>query len=99
MLLLYKKLIALRQQEAALNSGSYTPVYSDTQLLAYVRKSEGSSSFLIVLNLTHRPAYFTPTNFSFTGTVVLASSPELEGNVYENTLSLEGDEGVVIRLQ
>ena len=95
---LYKKLIHLRQKEAALNSGSYTPVYSDTQLLAYVRKS-GDSSFLIVLNLTHRPAYFTPPHFTFTGEVVVASSPELEGSMFENTLSLEGDEGVVMRLK
>ncbi len=95
---LYKKLIHLRQEEAALNSGSYTPVYSDTQLLAYLRKNK-TSSFLIVLNLTHRPAYFTPPHFTFRGEVVVASSPELEGNVYENTLSLEGDEGVVMRLK
>ena len=99
MLSLYKKLIALRQREPALNSGTYTPVYSDSQLIAYTRKSEGGDSFLIVLNLTHRPGYFTPASFSFLGEVALASSPELEGTSIENKLSLEGDEGVVIRLK
>ncbi len=96
---LYKKLIALRQKEPAFHSGSSTPVYSDTQLLAYKREAGGADSFLIVLNLTHRPAYFTPANFVFSGEVVVASSPELEGSVFQNTLSLEGDEGVVVRLK
>ncbi len=99
MFALYKKLIALRQSEAALYAGTYTAVYSDTQMLAYIRKPENNNAFLIVLNFTHRPAYFTPSNFTFSGEVVLASSPEMEGTFYENELSLEGDEGVIIRLK
>lgn len=95
---LYKKLIVLRQQEPALYAGTYVAVYSDNQLLVYTRQKEGSSSFLIVLNLTHKPAYFTPAAYAFAGNIVVASSPELEGNRTEGKLSLEGDEGVVIRL-
>ena len=95
---LYKKLVALRQKEPALYGGAYTAVYSDNQLLAFTRKAEGADSFLIVLNLTHRAAYFTPDSFPFSGDIVLASSPEMEGSRAEGKLSLEGDEGVIIRL-
>lgn len=98
MLSLYSKLIALRQKEPSLHIGSYKAVHSDTQLIVYTRSAAGCDSFLIVLNFTHRPAYFTPTDFSFSGKVEVASSPELEGTKFENKLSLEGDEGVVIRL-
>lgn len=99
MLSLYKKLIALRQREPALYGGTYSQVYSDTQLIAYTRKQEGSDSFFIVLNLSHRPAYFTPVNFVFSGEIVLASSPEMEGITVANKLSLDRDEGLVIRLK
>ncbi len=99
MLALYHNLIKLRQREPALNAGNYTPVYSDSQMIAYLRESEVSDSFLILLNLTHRPCYFTPPHFAFAGDVVLASSAELEGQYVENTISLEGDEGVIIRVK
>ena len=98
MLSLYRKLIDLRQAEPSLHRGDYTPVYSDTQVLAYTRQAQGNDTFLILLNLSHRPCYFTPSNFTFSGSVVIASSPELEGASYTNKISLEGDEGVIIRL-
>ncbi|WP_242918622.1 alpha-amylase family glycosyl hydrolase [Pontibacter liquoris] len=98
MLSLYRRLIALRQQEPALNVGTYAPVYSDQQMLAYTR-NHGDTCFLILLNLTHRPCYFRPAHYSFSGKIELATSPELEGTVVSNTVSMGGDEGYIIRLQ
>lgn len=95
MLTLYKKLIAIRKTEPALETGSYTSVHADNQMIAYIRKNEGSPGFLIVLNLTHRPCYFK-SNFS--GVIEIATSPELEGSTVSGTISLDGDEGILIKL-
>lgn len=98
MLTLYRRLIQLRRREPALASGNYEPVYADSQLLAFIRRSERHPSFLIVLNLTHRPGYFRPDNFSYNGTVEIATSPEVEGTTVSNSFSIDGDEGLLIRL-
>ena len=98
MLNLYRRLIILRRQEPALHKGHYKSVYADNQLLAFIRHLEGSASFLVVLNLTHRPAYFRPEHFPFSGTVELAASREAEGSKVPDIISLNGDEGLLIRL-
>ena len=46
----YRQLIALRQKEPALHKGDYYPVVTDGKTLAYIRRWEGSPSFLMVLN-------------------------------------------------
>jgi len=96
---LYRRLIRLRQQEPSLNNGAYRPVYSDTQQIAYIREAEGHPAFLIVLNLTHRPCYFTPASIRFKGVIVLNIFPELEQSPVENSIDLSGDEGLVVRLE
>jgi alpha-glucosidase len=98
MLNLYKRLIALRQKEPALKVGSYRSVYYSNQVLAYLREEE-EQRFLVVLNFTHRPAYFTPHDFGFSGKIELSTFPESEGKLVTNRLNLNGDEGAVIRLQ
>jgi len=98
MLTLYKRLIALRDKEHSLNAGNYIPVHSDQQVISFIRKAQGDNQFLIVLNLTHRPAYYSPKNISFKGRAEIATSPELDGMEVENTIDLAGDEGLIIRL-
>ena len=68
-------------------------------MLAYTRELDNYSRFLIVLNLTHRPCYFRPENFSFRGTVEIATFPEMEGKVISDNISLDGDEALLIRLE
>lgn len=96
MLVFYRKLIQLRQSEPALMMGKYEPVYADHQALAYKRVYDGADTFLILLNLTHRPFYF---RYKVEGTVVVATSPELEGKIIDEQLHLSGDEGVIILLK
>ncbi|GAB4024864.1 alpha-amylase family glycosyl hydrolase [Spirosoma koreense] len=98
MLSFYKRLIRLRQQEPALMVGDYLPVYSDNQLIAYIRQLDGHPRFLILLNLSHRPGYFKAKDSSLHGTVELATTPEWEGNRVGDTISLSGDEGILVRL-
>ena len=97
-LTLYKKLIALRQDEPSLKTGAYRPVYSDHQLIAYIRQAEGQPAFLIVLNLTHRPGYFTPSTIKFTGVILIDTLPEQEQVSVKDAIYLFGDEGVVVKL-
>jgi alpha-glucosidase len=98
MLYLYQKLIQLRQQEPALMTGNYKPVFSDHQMLAYIRQSEGSPAFLIVLNLTHQPCYFAPHTLRFKGKIIIDTFPEQETTTIEDKIDLGGDEGLVLRL-
>jgi alpha-glucosidase len=96
---LYKRLIELRQNEPALVTGSYVPVFSDRQMLAYLRKADEADQFLIVLNLSHRPCWFDLSEHRLKGKLELSTSPGMVGTQVEGSLSLGGDEAMVIRLR
>jgi alpha-glucosidase len=98
-LCLYRRLIKLRQSELSLMSGDYQPVYADLQTLAYIRRAPGAKAFLVVLNLSHRPSYVTIPHRKIRGSIVLATSSELEGMQVTERMELSGDEGVIIELQ
>lgn len=98
MLSLYKRLIALRQNEPVLATGDYRFMFADRQLLAYLRYTEGQQPFLILLNLSHAPAYFKRQEIALNGVIVLATAPELEGIQFENNFDLNGDEGIIVKL-
>jgi alpha-glucosidase len=98
MLCLYRRLIQLRQSEPSLMIGNYKPIFADTQSLAFIRQAEGYQAFLVVLNLSHRPSYIHLKDPSLKGTVVLATSPDLEGIQLQERINLGGDEGVIIRV-
>jgi alpha-glucosidase len=98
-LLLYKRLIQLREKEPAFTEGGFVPVYADYQLISYLRQAEGSTRFLVVLNMTHRPCYFRTNSEAFSGVVEICTAPELEGRSVSGTILLEGDEGIIVRLQ
>lgn len=96
---LYKLLIALRQSEPSLMSGAFIPVYSDLQTIAYIRHLKGYDRFFILLNLTHRPAYFNIKNMELKGTIEIATHSSLEKTEFHNRIELYGDEGIVVRLK
>lgn len=96
---LYKDLITLRQKEPSLMTGSYRPVYSDNQMIAYIRQAEGHTGFLIVLNLTHRPCYFAPGHIRFKGVIVIDTIPEQLESTVEDNIDLSGDEGLIVQLE
>jgi len=92
----YHRLIGIRKQEPALQTGDYTPVYSDKQMFAYIREKDGSR-FLILLNLSHRPSYFKP-KANYKGQVIISTEKEREGTQIEGIVALSGDEGILIKL-
>jgi len=98
MLSFYHSLISLRKRHPAFQTGRYTPVYSDKQLIAYIREND-SDRFLVVLNLSHRPGYFRPKIESFTGEIIISTETERIGLRIDNNLLLSGDEGLIVRLE
>ena len=98
MLSFYKRLIEFRQKEPSLMVGDYKPIYADNQMIAYVRQLNDNVGFLIVMNMSHRPCYFTTTRIPLKGIIEIATIPELEGSFIENNLNLSGDQAVIIRL-
>jgi alpha-glucosidase len=69
-------------------------VAAPSPLLAYMREA-GDQRFLIVLNLSHRPASF-PMPDGLRGKVEVSVLPEREGEEISGVLDLDGDEGLVI---
>lgn len=98
MLSFYKRLIAYRQKEPSLQTGSYQLVAADRQMLAYMRYAEGEKAFLIVLNLGHQPCYFKSPN-RLRGIIEIATSPELEGIKVTENICMAGDEGIIVKLE
>lgn len=97
MLSLYRRLISLRRNEPALAVGSYAPVVTPGDLLAYVREKDGRK-FLIVLNLGHEPQIFDPDGQTFRGRITLGTHLDRDGEALAGALSLRGDEGLVVEL-
>ena len=96
MLSFYRSIVELRQKEPSLMYGSYAPCYSDQQMIAFKRSAEGNPSFVIVLNLSHRPCYYKQSGIA--GKIVLSTYPESEGLTVDEHIDLSGDEGVIVRI-
>jgi alpha-glucosidase len=97
MLGLYRRLIALRRKEPALNVGTYRPVVSDRDVIAYVREADEGHRYLVALNLSPRPAQLSLTALG-TGQIVIATENRREAERVSNRLVLTGDDAIVIRL-
>jgi len=95
MLSLYRRLLALRRGEAALSVGSYTPVDTQGDVLAYRRDAAGGR-FLVALNLGPAPARLETTA---AGRVEVSTHREREGASLHGPVELRGDEAVVVRLE
>jgi alpha-glucosidase len=98
MLSFYRRLLEIRRTEPALQTGTYSPVYSDKQMIAFVRE-QNNSRFLILLNLSHRPCYFRPATGNYTGKIILSTEAEREEYLVDGNVILSGDEGLLIRLE
>ncbi len=96
MLGLYRKLIQTRQEEAALHVGRHIPVFTENNLLSYMRE-EKNKKFLVVLNLCGEKQQFTP-DFSWQGKVRVSTHPKMEEKHLKNKLELEANQGLLIEL-
>jgi alpha-glucosidase len=94
-LTLYRRLIALRRAEPALEVGSFEPVDAEGDVLAYVRRAAHGSAFLVALNLGPTPhTVACPPGASIT----LSTHLDREGERPDRAVHLRADEGVIARL-
>jgi alpha-glucosidase len=75
--------------------GSYRPVPAEGDVLAYVRRHNGSR-FLIALNMGHEPQVLPLAGLA--GEIDLTTHLDREGDPVSETLALRPDEGAVVRL-
>ena len=98
MLMLYRKLLALRRQHDTLHAGGITDVKAEGAVLRYRRVGlpDGESSdFEVLLNLGSEVA----TVACAKGTVVLTTLLDGEGSTVEGTVTVEAGEGLLIALE
>jgi len=96
MLNLYRRLLALRTAEPALERGDYTEIpHAPDGVFAYTRRGE-DAAFAIVLNFTSEPQV---VDLGMTGTVALSTHPDRDGTEIGDTFGLRPNEGVIIRLR
>lgn len=94
-LTLYRKLIAFRNQEPALKIGDYTPVYTEGNLLAYIRSYE-EKEFLIALNLGSTEEELNIKRTDWEGVVCIATHPEMERQKIKGNIQLKANTGMLI---
>jgi alpha-glucosidase len=100
MLALYRRLIALRRAEPALEVGRFELVETQGEVLAYVRRARrGESDFLIALNLGAQPRRVPLPRPHASGAIALSTHLDRVDQALERSLELRGDEGVIIRLR
>jgi alpha-glucosidase len=94
MLSLYRRLIALRRAQPALNRGNYEALETVGEVLAYARNGEGQR-LVVLLNFGATPAPISPALMPHQP-IVLASTDPARAEFIQGPLVLASCEGVVI---
>ena len=94
---LYRRLLALRRQEAALSVGDYHAFGAEGSVLAYERMA-GGDRFLVALNLGHEPAALPSAARDLSGRIEISTRLDREGTPFDGASPLGADEGIVVRL-
>jgi len=98
MLMLYRKLLALRRQHDTLHAGGIADVVAEGSVLSYRRVGFGdgeSTDFQVVLNLGSEVATVSCAK----GTVVLTTLLDGAGSEVEGTVTVEAGEGLLIAVE
>jgi len=94
MLALYRRLIALRRAQPALNRGNYEALETEDEVLAYARNGEGQR-LMVLLNFGATSAPISPALMP-RRPIVLASTDPARAEFIKGPLVLAPHEGVVI---
>ncbi|MEJ1166289.1 alpha-amylase family glycosyl hydrolase [Variovorax sp. CCNWLW186] len=94
MLTLYRRLIALRRRQPALNRGNYEALETEGEVLAYARNGEGQR-LVVLLNFGTSSAPISPA-LTPRQPIVLASTDAARAGFIQGPLVLAPCEGVVI---
>jgi alpha-glucosidase len=93
---LYRRLLRLRKKVPALSIGSYRPRFVDDDLLISVWELE-DTTLLIALNLTSRSQVLGFEQGTL-GRVLVSTGADRDGEGVADSMTLRGDEGLVIEL-
>jgi alpha-glucosidase len=91
---LYKKLIALRKEEPALQAGEYVPLRSANDVFMY-RREHGQDKLLVALNLKDEPRRI---DFGQAGRVLLSTYLDGKDEPVDGAHLLRANEGIVVKL-
>lgn len=94
-LTLYRRLIALRAEIAALHSGAYGELVGNDDVLGYSREA-GAERFWIILNFSGESKTFE--HRSLRGRLTLTTALDREGELVAGKLVLRAHEGVIIEI-
>jgi alpha-glucosidase len=79
-------------------AGSYAPVATIGDLLAYRREYDGNA-LLIVLNLGADPISIGPDTLALPGEILLSTNLDRSGETACGGLDLGGNDGLIVRLR
>lgn len=95
LLSLYRRLIALRRTEPALNCGDYRPLAQSDRALAFVRAAEGAR-WVVALNFTGEQTELSFGSMDWAGHVTLGTLPDRDGETIAGRVILRPNEGLII---
>ena len=94
---LYRRLLRLRREHAALAVGTYLPVATTGDLLAYIR-ANGSDRFFVALNLGPEPHSLSLAVLGLAGRTVVSSHLDRQDESVTSDFALRPHEGIVVQL-
>jgi alpha-glucosidase len=97
MLTLHRRLIALRQSEPALQSGTYRTIYARGNAWLYVREC-GNERILVALNMGDEPTAVTAPSAPIHGRLQVSTHLDRDHEETRGSVDLRSYEGVVVKL-
>jgi alpha-glucosidase len=94
---LYRKLLRLRKEHAALALGTYMPVATTGDLLAYIRRN-ANARFFVALNLGPEPHSLSLAVLGLAGRTVVSTHLDREDEDATSDFALRPHEGIVVQL-
>jgi alpha-glucosidase len=94
---LYRRLLALRREHAALRIGAYQPLVASGDLLMYVRM-HADERLLVALNLGAEPTAVRFDGARLRGDILLSTGCDRTHEHVERSIDLRADEGVIVAL-
>jgi alpha-glucosidase len=96
-LVLYRRLLAMRRSHVALSVGGYESVATTGHLLGFVREAPGER-FLVALNLGEEPYELSLSSLGSAGRVLLSTYLDRESDTPVGSIGLRANEGVIVEL-
>lgn len=98
LLSLYRRLFALRREEAVLVAGTLEFIDSSPDVLAY-RRTESGEDWIVALNFSGEPRWFDPGKARLVLSTFLDRENDVENDVIDGPCELRGNEGLLLKAE